>query len=127
MGQVLVVESERELRNVLFRFLSGAGYEVLTAINLVEAVELMQRCQPSLVIVGDAPPGVDGYAAAQALRAVAVDTAIPLLLIANPARINDEQAHAAGYAGFVSKPFDVWFFVGQVANTLRSISRARGQ
>jgi CheY-like chemotaxis protein len=67
---ILVVEDDEELREVLEDFLQGVGYRVLVAPDGEPALERMRTHPEGLVVLLDfMMPGMDGYAALQALSA----------------------------------------------------------
>lgn len=57
---ILVVEDERNLRNLYQRELAALGYEVCLARDGFEAVQLAEQDPPDLVIMDIRLPGMDG-------------------------------------------------------------------
>lgn len=66
--RLLVVEDNLENRQFLVQLLSSVGFEVKTAINGQEAVELWHTWSPDLVWMDMRMPVMDGYAATQQIR-----------------------------------------------------------
>jgi two-component system alkaline phosphatase synthesis response regulator PhoP len=86
--------------------LERSGYEVVTAANGEDALQLAEERQPALVVLDVEMPRLDGYEVTRRLRANEATSAIPVVLLTSH---DDEAARAAGYeAGatdYVTKPF----------------------
>lgn len=66
---VLVVDDEMAIREVVSRLLEARGFDVSTAPSGVEALELMGKALPDLVLLDLKMPGMDGPATLAAIRA----------------------------------------------------------
>jgi|YNPBryBLVA2012_1023415.scaffolds.fasta_scaffold00766_5 CheY-like chemotaxis protein len=66
---VLVVEDQRLLRLAIRDTLELEGYEVVTAGDGIEALEVMEKRGPDLIIADIMMPRMDGYAFYEAVRA----------------------------------------------------------
>ena len=64
---LLVVDDSRTVRVQIQRILSNAGYEVITAENGLQAIELL-RHDPSLMILDVVMPELDGYGVCEKLE-----------------------------------------------------------
>jgi CheY-like chemotaxis protein len=60
MKSVLVVDDEPAIRNLEQAVLRSAGYDVLTASNGAEALEVMERTRPSVLVLDLQMPVMDG-------------------------------------------------------------------
>lgn len=102
--RVLVAEDEPALRRILVDQL--ADYEVLEAVDGIEALALARRYRPDVVLLDWMMPGADGLEVCRALRADEVLKVTPVVLLTGR---NDEEskleALGAGVNEFVSKPF----------------------
>ena len=65
---ILVVDDEASIRRILDTRLSMIGYQVVTASDGVEALELFGRTNPDLVVLDVMMPKLDGYGVCQELR-----------------------------------------------------------
>jgi len=65
---ILVVDDEQDIVDLISYNLSKEGYEVATASNGTDAVELAQRMRPDLVILDIMMPGLDGFEVCRTLR-----------------------------------------------------------
>jgi CheY-like chemotaxis protein len=70
-AQILVVDDEPVIVDVLTRFLTREGYSVVTARNGREALEIVKRHQPDLILLDVTMPEMDGFSVCQHPLAVA--------------------------------------------------------
>ena len=113
MGQtVLVVDDEQNIVNIIAFNLKKEGYEVLTAGDGEEAVEIVEKHQPDLILLDIMMPKMNGHQAAKAIRAMYADRPdaeeIPIIALSANAFSEDVQASLdAGMNGHVSKPLNM--------------------
>jgi len=101
---VLIVDDDPDIRQSLAELLFREGFEVCTASNGQEALELLRRSSPpSLIFLDLAMPVMDGWQLAQALRGDPALSAIPVILLSEMEN-GREQAAALGAVGLLSKP-----------------------
>jgi len=60
-AKILIVDDSRTIRFQLERILKSAGYQVITACDGLEAIELLHQQSPSLLILDVNMPALDGY------------------------------------------------------------------
>lgn len=58
--KILVVDDEWEIRDLLSKFLTEEGYEVIEASNGEEAIELAERENPQVILLDIMMPGMEG-------------------------------------------------------------------
>ncbi|MEA3158950.1 MAG: hypothetical protein QOD95_498 [Gammaproteobacteria bacterium] len=68
MQRILVIDDERDVRDSVKCVLDLAGYEVLTAENVTEALEQLQRTPMDLVITDIIMPKMNGVQAIESIR-----------------------------------------------------------
>ena len=78
--KVLVVDDEWEIRDVLSKFLTEEGYEVLEASNGEEAIELAERENPQVILLDVIMPGMDGIETCKRLKAEEKTRFIPVIM-----------------------------------------------
>ncbi len=108
--QVLVVDDERDTRNMLKAMLSEYGAEVTTAASAAEALSIFSQRKLDVLICDIGMPGEDGYEMIRKVRALPRDQGadIPALALTAYARREDRlQALRAGYQMHVPKPVAV--------------------
>jgi len=123
---VLVVDDDRVILATLEVGLHDAGYEVSVAGSAKEAVDLMAKSPPDLVILDVRMPGMDGVELAGYLRE---RTNIPFLFLSAYGDVDlVRTAVAQGALGYLLKPIDIPNLIPSVAAALargREIERLR--
>jgi DNA-binding response OmpR family regulator len=102
---VLVVEDDREMRELVEVILEQAGYRVITAAEGQEALAKVQEELPGVILLDMKMPGMNGWQFAHAFRAQH-DHAVPIVVLtaATDASSRAREIEAEGYLG---KPFDL--------------------
>lgn len=119
MSLVLVVDDNPVNSKLVRVVLTCAGYEVLTAGDAVEALSLMARRPPQLVLMDLQLPGMDGLELTRLIKAAPATAHVPVVaLTAYAMRGDEERALAAGCAGYIAKPIDTRALPGLVARHL---------
>jgi len=103
---ILVADDEAHIVHVVSLKLRNAGYEVITAADGQEALELAQEERPDLVITDYQMPNLSGLELCAKLRADDATRDIPaLMLTARGFSLNEEDLARTSIADVVSKPF----------------------
>lgn len=103
--QILVVDDEENMRSILTRLLTSAGYAVLSAASAAEAMKLVDSHTIDLAITDLVMPGTDGMKLLTELKEI--DPSMPVIMVTAYGTI--ETAVAAmkkGAYDYVLKPFD---------------------
>ncbi|MFH1651451.1 MAG: response regulator [Chloroflexota bacterium] len=66
--KILVIEDDAALRNELAGVLTGADFAVMEAANCLDALVLLEKDNPDLVILDENIPLIDGWETSQLLR-----------------------------------------------------------
>lgn len=105
---ILICDDEPSLRELMRLSLEGGpGYRFLEAEDGSEAIALIDRAHPDLILLDVMMPGVGGIAVLEHVRAHAELADTPVIVVsafASPA--DRERATKAGATRFVKKPFD---------------------
>jgi CheY-like chemotaxis protein/predicted regulator of Ras-like GTPase activity (Roadblock/LC7/MglB family) len=125
MPKVLVVDDSLSVRKVVEKALEGRGLQVLAAASGSEAIEMLERDRPDVVICDVVLPDKDGYQICQYVRSHATIGATPVLLISGIDN-GTVQARAAEVRSdeVLFKPFGVDDLVRKIDRLLSS--RANG-
>jgi two-component system alkaline phosphatase synthesis response regulator PhoP len=100
---VLVVEDEREIRELLRRYLERAGLAVTTTGSGAEAVRLLEAGGLGLVVLDLGLPDVDG---AEVLRAARAGQRVPVVVLTARSAVEDRiRGLESGADDYVTKPF----------------------
>jgi CheY-like chemotaxis protein len=116
-GPILIVEDVPNVLELLEVTLRFKGYAVLTARNGEEALEVIARQRPLLVITDILMPKLDGYAFVQKLRLNPETRAIPVVFLSATYVTPEDKEFALslGAARFMEKPIDTEDFLLTVA------------
>ena len=124
-SKILIVDDDPDIRQVLRLLLQGL-YSVSEAADGAEAVRLIQEQKDTdLIILDVMMPGMDGYAACDALRAYT--NAPVLFLTAKSAEADRISAYRSGGDDFLSKPFSQDELLAKVTSLLRRYKEYRGK
>jgi len=117
--KILVVDDEVAIVRVLKDRLEMEGFEVLTAYDGSEGVEIARKEQPDLIIMDITMPNMDGLNAAKLLRESPETAHIPIVMLTARGQESDEQAgYQAGAVRYFTKPFSTRQLVREIRSIL---------
>ena len=103
-GRVLIVDDDEGIRDLLADMMREEGYEPLTAKDGQEAVEMVTKTQPDVVLLDIVMPGLDGFAVLR--RVKEIDRDLPVVMVTALDRAREAvNALRAGAEDFLTKPF----------------------
>lgn len=106
MAKILIAEDERDIRDLVAFTLRFAGYEVFTASNGEEALEIAPKVNPDLILMDVRMPRMTGYEACKAMKANAELKDIPVVFLSAKGQENEiQQGLEAGAEKYLLKPF----------------------
>jgi DNA-binding response OmpR family regulator len=112
---ILVVEDERDIRELLRRYLERAGHSVLSAGTGAEALRLLDESRPDLVLLDLGLPDIDGTDVLQA----ATSTGVAVIALTARSSVEDRiRGLQQGADDYVIKPFSPQEVVLRVAAVL---------
>jgi len=104
--RILVVEDQRDSRQIVRDLLTANHYEMTEAENGEEALAAVAKARPDLILMDIQLPNMDGYEATRRIKADPSLNSIPIIAVTSYALTEDEEkARAAGCNDFVPKPF----------------------
>lgn len=104
---ILIVDDTETGREILEALLYSPAYELVFAVNGIDALEKAAAVTPDLILLDVMMPGMDGFEVCRHLRADPVLAEIPIILVtALDDRSSRIQGIEAGADDFVTKPFD---------------------
>ena len=116
--RILLVDDDDDLLRLLAIRLEGAGYGVLTTNKAEQALAMISRERPHLVITDLRMPGMDGAALFEAIRAM--HSSLPVIILTAHGTIPDAVAATnRGVFGYLTKPYDAQELLTQVEQALR--------
>ncbi|MCJ7496608.1 MAG: response regulator [candidate division Zixibacteria bacterium] len=111
---ILIVDDEKEIRNLFQDFLTQEGYKVFTATNGVEAISLGKQNRFDLALLDIRMPGMNGIETFQELRKFKKD--LEVIILTGHGTLNTaKEAMKLGAYDFLTKPIDL----GLVKNIIR--------
>lgn len=117
--KILYVEDNLQNLYLVTFILEKNGYEVASAMDGPEGIDLAARTKPDLILLDIQLPRMDGYAVARQLRANPDLATIPIVAITSYAMAGDrDKALEAGCSGYIEKPINPETFMNQVEQHL---------
>jgi len=115
--KVLVVDDDRELRELIVFVLRQAGYAVIEAGDGPEAIRLHASERPDLVLLDVNLPGADGFEVCRAIRAV--DETPVMMLTVRGGEEDQVRGLDLGADDYLTKPFSPRTLLARVRALLR--------
>ena len=118
MKRILVVEDVEFNRDLVVQLLEDT-YEVLTAVDGVEGIQIAEHERPDLILMDLSLPVIDGWEATRRLKANTALCDIPIIALSAHAMIGDEErALQSGCIDYLSKPLDEDLLFAKLAKFL---------
>ena len=116
--RILIVDDEKNIVSSLTSILSDEGYEVSMAGDGVEALELIQKDPPDLVILDIWLPGMDGIEVLKTLKSY--NLGVEVLIMSGHGTIDTAvKATKLGAQDFIEKPFSLDRITESIQNILQ--------
>ena len=107
MQSILAVDDSPSMRKMVSFTLTGAGYQVIEAVDGQDAYEKAQHHDIHLVLADQNMPNLDGIGLTRKLRQHPKFKTIPILILTTESSDEMKQAgRSAGATGWLVKPFD---------------------
>ena len=117
MKKILVVDDEKPISDIIKFNMAKEGYEVLTAFDGKEALEMFEAEQPDILILDLMLPEVDGLDVARTIRKT---SNVPIIVLsAKDSEFDKVIGLEIGADDYVTKPFDNNVFLAKVQGLLR--------
>ena len=104
--KILVVDDEQAVRALLEKFLIIKGYTPLLAANGEEAIEIVKKDNPAVVLMDIRMPGMDGLTAVKKIQEINEKIGI-IMITAVQSDIVGQESFKIGAFDYVTKPFDL--------------------
>lgn len=115
--KILVADDEAEIRDLLRLYLEKDGYEVLEAVDGIEALEKVKKEKPDLLILDIMMPGLDGY---RVLRNIRENSNIPVIMLsARDTNTDKILGLDLGADDYITKPFEPLEAMARVNSNMR--------
>jgi len=101
---ILVIEDEKDIRETIQQVLELEGYQVLTAINGKEGLQILsENTKPCLILLDLMMPVMNGWEFLEAQKGEVVLATIPVVIVSAAG----ERAKSAGASAFIKKPVEL--------------------
>ena len=119
---ILVVEDDRDMRELLETLLETEGAHVVTAGTVPMALDAVNRMSPDILVVDIGLPEQNGYVFIGRVRALddPHKRSVPAIaLTAYSSTTDRDTALTSGFQMFIAKPFDTGALVDAIASAAR--------
>ena len=124
MGHILIVEDDRDIAELVQRYLTRAGHATDALGHGSEALASVRERMPDLVILDLMLPGIDGLQVCRALRGAPETRALPIIMLTARTEETDRIVGLElGADDYVTKPFSPSELVARVGALLRRAQR----
>lgn len=123
--RILVVDSDLDSRDLLKMVFEEYGIETFVTVSVLEALEIVQRVKPDLLISEIGLPKEDGYSLMRRIKALESrrQAQIPAIaLTAYAQKCDRDRALSVGFDKYLLKPFDM----DELISTVACLTRAQG-
>lgn len=123
MAKILLVEDDTMIKDMIARYLKMTRHEVLIATDGQKAIEIAQTEKPDVILMDMGLPILDGWQAAQQLKAAAETRAIPIIALTAYAMAEDQaRCFAVGCDDYEAKPVNFSRLQEKIAAALHKAS-----
>jgi pilus assembly protein CpaE len=121
--RILIVDDTEMILKMVKAILVKDGYEVVTARNGLEALEVIKAAPPALAILDVMMPDMDGYTLCGRLRQSAATAKIPIIILTALTDVENKiKAFDSGADDFLAKPFEPQELRARIKVLLRRVS-----
>jgi CheY-like chemotaxis protein len=120
-GTVMVVDDEPDIVLMVRLILEMEGYDVLEAGTGEDALEVLAREDPDVLLLDIRLPGLDGWGVLDRLKSSNRLERLPVIMVsAHSTPSTSARAMDEGCSGYLTKPFDSDQLVGMVSTVVPS-------
>jgi len=119
--KILLVDDDREMLDVLGRYLGNHGFSVLAARNGAEGLAVLSDTRPELIITDAEMPGMDGFAFCKKLKTSRSLAPIPVIIMSGKKITESDMVsgYGEGAEDYIIKPFSYPVLLAKVTAILR--------
>jgi diguanylate cyclase (GGDEF)-like protein len=106
-AKLLLVDDEENFRFLLKAALKNIGFEVITAKNGIEAIEMLDDVQPNLVLLDLNMPEPDGHEVCKRIKSMPEYMNLPIIILTSSDDLNDKlNSFEEGADDYITKDMD---------------------
>jgi len=119
MTRVLVAEDNPVNRELLRELLEGRGYDVDEACDGEEALAMVERTRPNILLLDVGMPRLDGFGVIRKIRENPQLVDLPVMAVTAYAMSGDRETILdAGFDGYLSKPINAMSLAEELKRVL---------
>jgi len=124
--RVLIVDDEKNIRDLLEAGLKFAGFSVYSVGNGTEAVAVAEKAKPDIIVLDVMLPDQSGFSVTQKLRSMKIDVPV-LFLSARDDRGDKVTGLTVGGDDYMTKPFSIDEVIARIHAILRRTKRQEAE
>lgn len=122
--KILLVEDDRNMLEVMRRYLENRGFSVIFTDNGAEALMLARDSKPDIVVTDVEVPGLNGFSLCKAIKCSAETASVPVIIISGEKTEDTDllSGYEKGADDFLTKPFAFPVLAAKITAVLRRYS-----
>lgn len=108
--KILIVDDDRQFVKILGDWFGSHGFDILTAYNGKDAIDLFYKDNPDVVLLDALLPKMDGFKTCQAMRKIELKKNVPIIMMSAIYRKQAEIIRAkteCGATDYLTKPLNL--------------------
>lgn len=119
MSLILIVDDTEDNREVLAGMLTAKGYQTQIAVDGMDALDMVEKQLPDLILLDVGMPRMNGYQVARHLKDHEHTCHIPIIFISSQSGVEDKvKAFEVGGVDYITKPFQLLEVLARVESQL---------
>lgn len=119
MAKILIVEDEKDIRQLITFTLQYAGFTVVAGKDGQEAVDLVEKEMPELILMDVRMPRLDGYSACEVIKSNQKTAHIPIVFLSAKGQDGEiRKGFEVGASDYLLKPFTPTELIERVKSIL---------
>ena len=128
MNKILVIEDERNIREIIQALLQQEGFTVFTAKNGNEGITTALKEIPNLIVCDIRMPGMDGYSVLKELSKCDATRFVPFIFLTAKVESNDlRHGMELGADDYIFKPFKTEELLNSIKSRLKKIETLKAK
>ena len=119
-----MVDDDPDILEALSEILESEGFAIQQARNGQEALEILEKVSPSLILLDLMMPVMDGWEFAEKMRRRVDWSQIPVIVLSADRNIGG-RARELGALGYLAKPFELSALLSLVQSSLSSLQKTK--
>jgi len=126
--KILLVEDDRQMLDVMRRYLENHGFSVIFTDNGSEALMLARDSRPDMVVTDVDVPGLDGFGLCKAIKCSAETASVPVIIISGEKTGDTDlvSGYDKGADDYLTKPFAFSVLAAKINAVLRRYAAKDG-